>query len=100
RNQLSFTPGGEGHRALRAPASPSVPSACSQAPGAKTGSGSLRLSRHWLPQLPALLAAAAGLDDAGSTGGLASPTPSLTTPPAAALHATPRGRSYCLPEVC
>ncbi len=62
---------GEGHRALRAPASPSVPSAGSQTPGVKSGCGSLRLSRHWLPQLPALRAAPACLDDAGSTGGLA-----------------------------
>ncbi len=47
----------------------------------KSGCGSLRLSRHWLPQLPALRAAAAGLDDAGSTGGLALPRafPSNTT---------------------
>ena len=62
---------GEGHRALRAPASASVQSADSQTPGVKRGSGSLRLSRHWLPQLPALRAAPACLDDAGSTGGLA-----------------------------
>ncbi len=61
---------GEGHRALRAPASPSVLYADSQAPGAKSGRGSLRLSRHWLPQ-PAARVAAAGGDDAGSDGGMA-----------------------------
>ncbi len=60
---------GEGHRALRAPASASVSSAGSQAPGVKSGGGSLLLSRHWLPQLPALRAAAYA-QDAGSTGGL------------------------------
>ncbi len=61
---------GEGHRALRAPASASVSSAGSHAPGAKTGGSSLRLSRHWLPQ-PAAQAAAASGDDAGGNGGLA-----------------------------
>ncbi len=58
----------DGYRALRAPASPSVLYADSQAPGAKRGSGSLRLSR-WLPQ-PATRAAAC-CDDAGGNGGLA-----------------------------
>ncbi len=60
---------GEGHRALRAPASASVPSAGSQTPGAKSGGGSLRLSRLWLPQPAAR--AAAFCDDASGDGGLA-----------------------------
>ncbi len=57
----------EGHRALHTPASASVPSAGSQAPGAKSGGGLLRLSR-WLPQPAAR--AAAFCDDAGGDGGL------------------------------
>ncbi len=64
---------GEGHRALRAPASPSVLCAGSQAPGAKSSRGSLLLSRErcsrWLPQPAAR--AAAFCDDAGGDGGLA-----------------------------
>ncbi len=65
---------GEGHCALRAPASPSVLYADSQAPGVKRGSGSLRLSR-WrgsrrLPQSMAR-AAVAGGDNASGDGGLA-----------------------------
>ncbi len=65
---------GNGHRALRAPASPSVASAGSQTPGAKSGGGSLLLSRERssrrLPQ-PAARAAAASGDNAGGDGGLA-----------------------------
>ncbi len=61
---------GNGHRALRAPALASGPSASPEAPGAKSGSGSLRLSRNRLPQ-PAAQAAAAGGDNAGGDGGLA-----------------------------
>ncbi|MEE8177842.1 MAG: hypothetical protein V3T65_07590 [Acidobacteriota bacterium] len=46
-----------------------MPSAGSQTPGAKSGCGSLRLNRHWLPQPAAR--AAAFCDDAGGNGGLA-----------------------------
>ena len=60
----------DGYRALRAPASTSMPSASTEAPGAKSSCGSLRLSRHWLPQ-PAARAVAAGGDNAGGNGGLA-----------------------------
>ncbi len=64
----------DGYRALRAPAASSMPSAGSQAPGAKSGGCSLRLSRErcsrWLPQ-SAARAAAAGGDNASSDGGLA-----------------------------
>ncbi len=60
---------GEGHRALRAPASASVPSADSQTPGVKSGGGSLRLSRRRcsrrLPQPVARAAAASGDDASG-----------------------------------
>ncbi len=60
---------GEGHRALRAPASPSVLCADSQTPGAKSGGCSLLLSRHWPPQPAAR--AAAFCDDTSGDGGLA-----------------------------
>ncbi len=58
----------EGYRALRAPAASLISSASSHAPGVKSGTGSLLLSR-WLPQPAAR--AAAFCDDAGGNGGLA-----------------------------
>ncbi|MEE9162819.1 MAG: IS1 family transposase, partial [Candidatus Neomarinimicrobiota bacterium] len=60
-------------RALRAPASASVLCARPEAPGAKSGNGSLRLSRHWLAQPAARTAAFC--DDAGGDGGLAENMP-------------------------